>query len=84
MKKKIKRKFNPPFLAGNLLKNKNQGIMKGSKFFCKYIWHSLLYMDFNGLNAPTSRGCVRWLVCGGSTKSTTLCFFAQSVKVKLI
>jgi hypothetical protein len=31
MKKKTKRKFNPPFLAGNLLKNKNQGIMKASK-----------------------------------------------------
>ena len=31
MKKKTKRKFNPPFLAANLLKNKNQGIMKASE-----------------------------------------------------
>ena len=31
MKKKTKRKFNPPFLAGNLFKNKNQGIMKASE-----------------------------------------------------
>ena len=31
MKKKTKRKFNPPFLAGNLSKNKNQGIMKASE-----------------------------------------------------
>jgi hypothetical protein len=31
MKKKTKRKFNPPFLAGNLLKNKNQGIMTASE-----------------------------------------------------
>jgi hypothetical protein len=31
MKKKTKRKCNPPFLAGNLLKNKNQGKMKASE-----------------------------------------------------